>query len=792
MPTPSPVMDDFPDLLKRFLAAKLQHAGYTAIITNNKITKRKPCTAKANDVSNKRPAPADTIDDATEQNIRDATLKRIRFSFSEQITFTEPLRGDLQLTQKEIADSLAIGGLRNTAASVGRLHMVTEFGAKLGYKLRELITTNSDHHTAAGTDEQSWVNITCASIGSADVVPPPSAVAAVKALLIEMTAMTLTDAERAMPALTLVDAHLLEAWRRIAADPDHEIFKWFRDGAPAGIKQPILDPGIFPSVDKPAETEPEHLQCNSRQFKNYPGVEEDQITDSELAAHLEKGHLAAFDTYDEMRHYVDANYPPILSKLGLIKKIKNGIMKARMILDTKESGVKTITGQFQRVILPRLFDAILQILYVLCLVLDADLEGIEAFVLDFSDAFWQIPIAAEEQKYFCCTGLIHGRRKWVVFLRAAQGSAAGPTLWNRVAALVMRLTQSLFNVNEVRLVCYVDDPLAAIRGTEPDRKLFTAIMVLVWMALGFTLAFAKGQRGKLVTWIGGTLQIESDGVRAWVKQSIVDDIRSMITTFLRGNLISKKELHSFIGKVNHAAGLLIVLRPFMDPLWAAWVSKAPDAHPGVIWTKQIITELHWFDTFFAGNGARIERFFSVDAYRRSGTIVEIGTDASPWGLGGWLKINGIYTEYFASRLTEADSKKFDTPLALCKGQQVWEALAVLVAVVLWSSSWTQDRVILKVKSDNVTALTMLTKLRTKPGSPALAVIARELALRLVDLSFPPDAEHVAGAGHVSADALSRVYDPRKGKGYLTSDLHPAMRRAKEATAPTRDATFYRL
>jgi hypothetical protein len=43
---------------------------------------------------------------------------------------------------------------------------------------------------------------------------------------------------------------------------------------------------------------------------------------------------------------------------------------------------------------------------------------------------------------------------------------------------------------------------------------------------------------------------------------------------------------------------------------------------------------------------------------------------------------------------------------------------------------------------------------------------RELALRLVDLSFPPDAEQVSGAGHVFADALSRVYAPT-GAGMMT-------------------------
>ena len=258
--------------------------------------------------------------------------------------------------------------------------------------------------------------------------------------------MTMTDAQKAMPSLTDVDAYLLEAWRLVAADPDHQIFHWLRDGAPTGITQDLIDPGIFPACSRPAEVQPENLECNSRQFKNYPGVEENQITDAELASHLEKGHLAAFDTYEEMRLYVDAQTPPILNKLGLIVKVRNGITKARMILDTKQSGVKTITGQLQRVILPRLFDAILQLLYVLCLVLDGDDTAIEAFVLDFSDAFWQIPIAREEQKYYCATGLIDGKRKWIVFLRAAQGSAAGPTLWGRVAALVMRLTQSLCSI----------------------------------------------------------------------------------------------------------------------------------------------------------------------------------------------------------------------------------------------------------------------------------------------------------------------------------------------------------
>ena len=101
----------------------------------------------------------------------------------------------------------------------------------------------------------------------------------------------------------------------------------------------------------------------------------------------------------------------------------------------------------------------------------------------------------------------------------------------------------------------------------------------------------------------------------------------------------------------------------------------------------------------------------------------------------------------------------------------------------------RERIVFKVKSDNVTALTLLIKMRT--SSPTLAVIARELALHLVDLSFTPDAAHTPGVGHVFADKLSRVFSPT-GKGVLTPDLHPAMATAQVAHAPLRCPLFYKV
>ena len=135
---------------------------------------------------------------------------------------------------------------------------------------------------------------------------------------------------------------------------------------------------------------------------------------------------------------------------------------------------------------------------------------------------------------------------------------------------------------------------------------------------------------------------------------------------------------------------------------------------------------------------------------------------------------------------------------------MWEALAILVAIDRWSSHWKQERIVLKVRGDNVTALVLLIKMRPKTTktqdeagdvvkASKLAIVARELALRLVDLSFPPDAEHTPGLSHVFADMLSRVDAPAANKGFdgiLRPDAHPAMATSARVETPTRNDKWY--
>ena len=93
-----------------------------------------------------------------------------------------------------------------------------------------------------------------------------------------------------------------------------------------------------------------------------------------------------------------------------------------------------------------------------------------------------------------------------------------------------------------------------------------------------------------------------------------------------------------------------------------------------------------------------------------------------------------------------------------------------------------------MRGDNVGAVTLLIKMR--PANAKQAIIARELALRLVELSFPPDAVHTPGIAHVVADELSRVYAP-KGTGVVYNKIHPALEHATETLAPTRNEAWHR-
>lgn len=359
--------------------------------------------------------------------------------------------------------------------------------------------------------------------------------------------------------------------------------------------------------------------------------------------------------------------------------------------------------------------------------------GRDLMALDFSDEFWQVSLHKDELRYFCTQLEMQGVRKFIVYFRLAQGSRGAPTSWASLAALIVRLTQSIF-MNVVSLLCYVGDLLCIIRGgglrTQVDRRLHHVFVGGGWV----TVAAQKGaiwQQGDMdrrCSWGGQRCR------HCVFKESLLDDIWVELKEYSSPNIISIKALQYFAGKLNNVAILLVVLRTFLQPMWPSIYMHHSPMHLATLFgPSSCYSHCIGPTPFLQGTVGGIFRRSDLAACQRVGPRIEIGSDVSPFGLGGWISRDGSIFELFASPITPDDGCIFGIVSTDSKGQQLWECLARLVALRLWLPLWSDHRLNLPVRGDNVGALALLLKMR--PHDASHAVIARELAVVLIQAPF---------------------------------------------------------
>ena len=120
-----------------------------------------------------------------------------------------------------------------------------------------------------------------------------------------------------------------------------------------------------------------------------------------------------------------------------------------------------------------------------------------------------------------------------------------------------------------------------------------------------------------------------------------------------------------------------------------------------------------------------------------------------------------------------------------KGQQLWEALAVLVALRAWFEVWSEQRSIIHVKSDSMTALTIL--VTHKASGQSVGLVARELALDIGRATYTPHlVTHIPGVTNILSDYLSRTCDP----AHAHDPQPPGLSGAERTLVPTRAHAWY--
>ena len=177
---------------------------------------------------------------------------------------------------------------------------------------------------------------------------------------------------------------------------------------------------------------------------NYKSYEEAKpLVDKELERLRRLLYVQKIGTWEDVvKLFGDA---VIVSKLAaVIKERSDGSLKVRLIVDFLRSGVNACLKVGERVVLPRLRDALRNIMWMQTKAEGGD--GIELFVADFMDAFHTLPVNDDEkhlQVFLSTPGVFE------LFVTVIFGAKTAPLVWGRAAALLMRSGQALFDPTEV-------------------------------------------------------------------------------------------------------------------------------------------------------------------------------------------------------------------------------------------------------------------------------------------------------------------------------------------------------
>ena len=134
-----------------------------------------------------------------------------------------------------------------------------------------------------------------------------------------------------------IRSSLFSAWAKDAGDPGSVAAEWVRSGAPAGITSQPLLAGVFPLAEPGLDDliDPGDLWVDPDGFANYAGMDEDQDVWDQVQDFTAKGFLKQLGSLEEVRGFVGG--APVLSRFGVVSKMRYGKMERRLISDVKQS-----------------------------------------------------------------------------------------------------------------------------------------------------------------------------------------------------------------------------------------------------------------------------------------------------------------------------------------------------------------------------------------------------------------------------------------------------------------------
>ena len=220
------------------------------------------------------------------------------------------------------------------------------------------------------------------------------------------------------------------------------------------------------------------------------------------------------------------------------------------------------------------------------------------------------------------------------------------------------------------------------------------------------------------------------------------ELREAIGQWVGRKSCSKKELESIIGKLGHAARVVLPGKTFMRRMFEL-LGTARKSHYRVRLNRAFQSDLAWWDSFLESwNGVSLLR--GLVGARSS---AQVWTDASGrFGCGAWYPERGLWIQVpWPSVYGENELELVAESIALK------ELLPIVLACAVWGSNWAGSSV--TVHCDNTGAVEMVNSGYSRV--PQIMHLLRCLffirARHQVDLR----AVHVRGVANAMADAISR-------------------------------------
>ncbi len=552
-----------------------------------------------------------------------------------------------------------------------------------------------------------------------------------------------------------VQADIIAAIASASTDVDTEAVRWLSTSAPLGIERPIIPMGVFPLAEPTAAKSATDAYNWLAGSDNYSSYEEHQeAADANLRQELEQGRLLWARTKAELqKRKGDVTY----NKIGVIAKVKQQLVKIRLIHDLRRSGVNAKVVMNERIVLPRLMDVVTDLLK---LMKEAGAADWDELVLDFRDAFKQLKVDEAEQKYLGGSAL----GGYFVYQVLLFGIRSGPLIWGRVAALTMRITAAALYECPARLQCYVDDPILSIVGPPRKRREIALGTVLLWLVLGFDLSWAKGQYGSQVEWIGAMLRswtspTGAPGVTVTLPRDKIAKIAELLDSIdAEGATVKKATLRPFAGLATWVASILPQLNPFCRMIWAALAALPAE---NWVYRRQLVVPLRWFRAFTTMSMEPVERHcrYPPEYY----TCITF--DGSPWGGGATIQFglasmaarsSTPIAAYWQRRWTAVDERTLEATRGDPASQARWEAFSMLLAVHAWMPLLHVSEGKLVICGDALGVLQDAVKFRGR--DPIINTVMAELALLLAPLGVELEGVHIWSERNAICDQLSRVFD----------------------------------